>query len=192
MIKKITLLFILFSFIFICSQHQKLSYLPEEIFGKQPKPSAYKKFKINDEKNKFSTYYINNYKKLPIKRVPEEKIKSQAKDLIVDVQKSLNYLNQNFKNDSVIFDQNLGNKIAEIKNIDKNWIIDHYFQELYFYESAIKKREQEKIWNANYIAKRKQDSVIREKRIRFTDSLRLVRTQKYQPKNAPKKVVTQK
>ncbi len=66
------------------------------------------------------------------------------------------------------------------------------FQELYFYESAIKKREQEKIWNANYIAKRKQDSVIREKRIRFTDSLRLVRTQKYQPKNAPKKVVTQK
>ena len=120
MIKKITLLFILFSFIFICSQHQKLSYLPEEIFGKQPKPSAYKKFKINDEKNKFSTYYINNYKKLPIKRVPEEKIKSQAKDLIVDVQQSLNYLNQNFKNDSVIFDQNLGNKIAEIKNIDKN------------------------------------------------------------------------
>jgi hypothetical protein len=154
--------------------------------------SSYKKFKINDEKNKFSTYYINNYKKLPIKRVPEEKIKSQAKDLIVDVQQSLNYLNQNFKNDSVIFDQNLGNKIAEIKNIDKNWIIDHYFQELYFYESAIKKREQEKIWNANYIAKRKQDSVIREKRIRFTDSLRLVRTQKYQPKNAPKKVVTQK
>ena len=91
-----------------------------------------------------------------------------------------------------VVDQNLGNKIAEIKNIDKNWIIDHYFQELYFYESAIKKREQEKIWNANYIAKRKQDSVIREKRIRFTDSLRLVRTQKYQPKNAPKKVVTQK
>ena len=108
------------------------------------------------------------------------------------VQGETNYLNQNFKNDSVIFDQNLGNKIAEIKNIDKNWIIDHYFQELYFYESAIKKREQEKIWNANYIAKRKQDSVIREKRIRFTDSLRLVRTQKYQPKNVPKKVVTQK
>ena len=50
MIKKITLLFILFSFIFICSQHQKLSYLPEEIFGKQPKPSAYKKFKINQIK----------------------------------------------------------------------------------------------------------------------------------------------
>lgn len=192
MIKKTTLLFTFFSFLYTFSQHQKLSYLPEEIFGKQPKPGAYKKVKDSEEKNKFSTYYINNYKKLPIKRVPENKIKSDAKDLIVDVQQSLNYLNQNFKSDSVKFDENLGNRIADIKKIDKNWNVDHYFQELYYYESAIKKREQEKIWNTNYIAKRKQDSVIRERRTRFIDSIRLVRANQYQPKNTPKKVVTRK
>lgn len=192
MVKKTTLLLILFSFSILFSQHPKLSYLPEEIFGKQPKVGAFKKIKENDEKNKFSTYYINNYKKLPIKRVPENRIKSDAKEQILHVQQSLNYLNQNYKNDSVSFDSDLGNKIAEIKKIDKNWNVDHYFQELSFYETYIKKREQEKIWNANYIAKRAQDSIIREKRNRFLDSVRLVRAQQYQPKNVPKKVVTQK
>ena len=189
---KIYTLLTLFSFSILFSQHPKLSYLPEEIFGKQPKAGSFKKIKEENEKNKFSTYYINNYKKLPIKRVPENRIKSEAKEQIIHVQQSLNYLNQNYKNDSVYFDSDLGNRIAEIKKIDKDWDVDHYFQELSFYETYIKKREQEKIWNANYIAKRAQDSIIREKRTRFIDSVRLVRAQQYQPKNVPKKVVTQK
>ena len=189
---KIYTLLTLFSFSILFSQHPKLSYLPEEIFGKQPKAGSFKKIKEENEKNKFSTYYINNYKKLPIKRVPENRIKSEAKEQIIHVQQSLNYLNQNYKNDSVYFDSDLGNRIAEIKKIDKDWNVDHYFQELSFYETYIKKREQEKIWNANYIAKRAQDSIIREKRNRFIDSVRLVRAQQYQPKNVPKKVVTQK
>lgn len=190
--KKFTFLIFFFTFYSFFSQHQKISYLPEEVFGKQPKPGSVKKIRNNDEKNVFSTYYIDNYKKFPIKRVPEEKIRSNAKELIVSVQQNLNYLNQNFKSDSVIFDKELGNRIAEIKKIDKNWNIDHYFQEFYFYETYIKKIQQEKIWNTNYIAKRKQDSVIRERRNRFIDSVRLVRANQYQPKNAPKKVMTQK
>lgn len=191
MVKTFTLFFILFSFHFVISQQQKLSYLPEEIFGKKPKPKAFNKKKFNDEQNKFSTYYIDNYKKFPIKRVPENKIKSPAKKEIVEIQQHLNYLNQNYKSDSVKFDQELGNKIAEIKKIDKNWNVDHYFQEFSYYETYIKKRDQEKIWNANYIAKRKEDSIVRDKRQRFLDSIRLVRSQKIQPKNVPKKVVTQ-
>lgn len=192
MVRIITLLFVFSPISILLSQHPKLSYLPEEIFGKQSKSSSFRKVKEENEKNKFSTFYINNYKKLPIKRVPENKIKSEAKEQIIHVQQSLNYLNQNYKNDSVNFDSDLGNKIAKIKKIDKDWNVDHYFQELSFYETYIKKREQEKIWNANYIAKRAQDSIIREKRTRFIDSVRLVRAQQYQPKNVPKKVVTQK
>lgn len=192
MVNRFTFLTLLFSINFISSQHQKFSYLPEEIFGKQPKAGSFKKIKKDGNENKFSTFYIDNYKKFPIKRVPEDKIKSSAKKEIVEIQQELNYLNQNYKSDSVRFDEDLGNKIAEIKKIDKNWNIDHYFQELSYYETYIKKREQEKIWNANFIAKRKEDSIIREKRTRFIDSIRLVRAQQYQPKNVPKKVVTQK
>ena len=192
MVNKSTFLIFLFSINFISSQHQKLSYLPEEIFGKQPKAGTFKKTKDDGDKNKFSTFYIDNYKKFPIKRVPEEKIKSPAKKEIIEIQQKLNYLNQNYKSDSVRFDENLGNEIAEIKKIDKNWNLDHYFQELSYYETYIKKREQEKIWNANFIAKRKEDSIIREKRTRFIDSIRLVKAQKVQPKNTPKRVVTQK
>lgn len=192
MVKISTSFFIFFSFLMFFSQQRKISYLPEEIFGKQNKYGVFKKNKNKEEKNKFSTFYIDNYKKLPIKRVPEELIKSNAKEQIINVQQSLNYLKENYRNDNVVFDRELGNKIAEIKKLDKEWNIDHYFEEFYFYEYNIQKREQEKIWNTNYIAKRKQDSIIREKRSRITDSLRLVKSQKNQSKNNIEKIVIKK
>ncbi len=192
MIKISTIVLTFFAFLFNFSQQRKISFLPEEIFGKPNKHGAFKKNKENEEKNKFSTFYIDNYKKLPIKRVPEEMIKSNAKENIIHVQRSLNYLRENYRSDSVIFDKELGNRISEIKKIDKNWNVDHYFQEFYFYEFSIQKREQEKKWNSNFIAKRRQDSIIRDRRSRLIDSLRLVRAQKSESKNATKKVVSKK
>lgn len=192
MVKISTIVLTFFAFLFNFSQQRKISLLPEEIFGKPTKHGTFKKNKENEERNKFSTFYIDNYKKLPIKRVPEEMIRSNAKEHIIHVQRSLNYLRENYRNDSVVFDKELGNRIAEIKKIDKNWNVDHYFQEFYFYEFSIQKREQEKIWNTNFIAKKKQDSIIRDKRSRLMDSIRLVRAQKSESKSTPKKVVTKK
>lgn len=192
MVKISTIVLTFFAFLFNFSQQRKISFLPEEIFGKPSKHGSFKKNRENEERNKFSTFYIDNYKKLPIKRVPEEMIKSNAKENIIHVQRSLNYLRENYRSDSVVFDKELGNRIAEIKKIDKNWNVDHYFQEFYFYEYSIQKREQEEVWNTNFIAKRRQDSIIRDRRNRLIDSIRLVRTQKSDSKKTTKKVVTKK
>lgn len=191
MVKISTIFLTFFTFILFFSQQRKVSFLPDEIFGKPYKHGAFRMQKNRNE-NKFSTFYIDSYKKLPIKRVPEDLIRSDAREQIINVQQSLNYLNQNYRNDDVIFDHELGNKIAEIKKIDKDWNVDHYFQEFYFYEYNIQKKEQEKIWNTNYIAKRKQDSLIREKRNRMIDSVKFVNSQKSKAKTPPKNIVSKK
>lgn len=192
MIKTSTIYFTFFAFILFFSQQRKVSFLPDKIFGEPSRHGIFKIQKSRNEKNKFSTFYIEHYKKLPIKRVPDELIKSDARQQIIDVQQSLNYLNQNYRNDDVIFDHELGNKIAEIKKIDKDWDIDHYFQEFYFYEYSIQKREQEKIWNINFIASRRKDSLRKEKRIRMLDSIRLVNSQKNETKTLSKNMAIKK
>lgn len=148
--------------------HQNSIAQINELFGiAKDAKTAYDKKQKTKLAEEYLQYFEMNGKKIPFLRVPNDKIKGDAKNDIIAVQDNLEKSKKLCLAGelSKVHLYSIPRKIQDITILDKDWIVSHYAQEAAFYE------EQDNIVRKELERKRRLDQAREDSTRRVADNL---------------------